>query len=511
MAKAKALSRGDKVIAFIETYCKVPEGALVGKPIKLAAFQKDFIRAIYDNKQGTRRAILSIARKNGKSALIGGLLLAHICGPEARTNSQVVSGAMSRDQASLVFHLAVKMINQEPILQQATRVVPSTKMIIGLVKNVEYKALAADGTTAHGLSPALAIIDEVGQIKGPTTPFIDAITSSQGAHENPLLITISTQASSDADCLSLWIDDALRSGDPHTICHVYEAEKDCDLMDQAQWKKANPALDLFRSRKDLEEQLKQAARIPTLEATSRNLLLNQRIALESIWLAPRVWKENAGDPDFAVFRNTSLVSLGLDLSMRNDLTAAVISARGSDGVVHLYPFVFAPETGMKERELRDKAPYTEWVRQGAMIAVPGATLDYDWVFGFLKQELDRMQISVSSIQFDRWRILEAKAAADRVGFAPYSEWVEVGQGYQSMSPRIEAFETFLLKTQIRHGGHPLLNMSAANAIVVRDPAGNRKIDKSKTTQRIDPLVAAVMSVGAFIAPAAEVDVSSWIV
>lgn len=511
MAKnTKSISHGEKVIRFIETYCYTPEGKYVGKPIVLEPFQKDFIRDIYDNPHGTRRAILSIARKNGKSALIACILLAHIIGPCAVLNSQIISGAMSRDQAALVFNLASKMLMLNSELEGLYKIIPSSKKIIGTRKNVEYKALAADGTTAHGLSPVLAILDEVGQIKGPSTPFIEAITTAQGAHENPLLMTISTQASSDADLLSLWIDDATRSADPHTICHLYAADAECDLMDKTQWKKANPAMSLFRSEKDLEEQLKQASRIPSMEASARNLLLNQRIALDSLWLAPAIWKENNSEASIDVFRGGYHVSMGLDLSTRHDLTAAVLAAKDNDGYVHLLPFVFSPEQGLRDREARDKAPYSTWANNGQLVAVPGATMDYDWLCHYLKVKFDDLGISVDSIQFDRWRIAEMKSSAERSGFAPYADWVEVGQGYKDFSPRIEAFETYLLQGKIRHGSHPLLNMAAANAVVVKDPAGNRKIDKSKTTQRIDPLVAAVMAVGAFMEQEAEFDVGAFI-
>src|SRR3546814_7576467 len=87
-----------KVIAFIEKYCVVPEGKLVGKPLKLEDFQKRFIREVYDNPKGTRRGFLSIARKNGKSGLIAAMVLAHIVGPEARLNAQIVSGARRSEE-----------------------------------------------------------------------------------------------------------------------------------------------------------------------------------------------------------------------------------------------------------------------------------------------------------------------------------------------------------------------------------------------------------------------------
>jgi phage terminase large subunit-like protein len=503
-------TRADRVIKFIETYCRVPEGALVGKPIKLADFQLRFIRAVYDNPHLTRHAILSMARKNAKTVTIACLLLAHTIGPERIRNSQVLSAANSRDQAALVFNLAVKILHLNPELEGLYRIVPSAKRIIGLKDNVEYRALSADATTAHGLSPVLLIIDECGQVVGPTSPFLEACLTASGAHENPLTIMISTQAASDADFLSVRIDDALRSGDPHTVCQLYAAEPNCDLLDEKQWLAANPALDLFRSRKDLEEQLKQAARIPALEASTRNLLLNQRVSLQQIWLAPGVWKSCSEPPDVAVFRSGARVALGLDLSSRNDLTAAVLSAKDVDGAVHLLPFVFAPQIGMKERELRDKAPYTTWVKSGQLVAVPGATLDYDWLFEWLRMKLTELEIEVASVHFDRWRIKEAQGAAARQHALESAQWIEVGQGYQSMSPRVEHFETLLLQGKLRHGAHPLLNMAAANAISVRDPAGNRKLDKSKATQRIDPLVAAVMSTGEFMVEAAEFDVSAMI-
>ena len=492
------MTRGEKVIAFIETYCKVPEGKDVGKPVVLAEFQKKFILDIYDNPHGTRRAILGIARKNGKSALIAGIMLASIIGPEAQLNSQVVSGSNSRDQAALVFNLACKMIQLNPALQDKARIIPSGKKIIGLSKNVEYKALAADGTTAHGLSPVLAIIDECGQVKGPTTPFLEAILTSQGAHENPLQIFISTSSASEADFFSAMINDAIVSDDKRVVCHVYKADEGCDLMDREQWVKANPALGLFRSESDLEEQLKQASRLPAMEASARNLLLNQIISLDTIWLAPTIWRENGGQPDLDVFRRNGAY-VGLDLSQKNDLTAAVLASQDEDGVVHLLPLAFTPLVGLEDRARRDRNPYDAWVRKGQMVAVDGATIDYDWVSQYLAQFCNERQIEVNAILFDRWRAPEFFAACDRQGFAPYAEKVAIGQGYQSMTPIIEAFETALLQKKIRHGLHPVLNMGASSAIRVQDAAGGSKLDKTRASNKIDGLVAAVMAAHGILA------------
>lgn len=484
------MSRAEKIIRFVETYCVTPEGAHVGRPLVLADFQKQFITDVYDNPAGTRRAILSIARKNGKSGLIAGLLLAHLIGPEARQNAQIVSGAMSRDQAALVFSLACKMIQQSPKLAPLVRIIPSGKRLIGLPMNVEFRALAADGKTAHGLSPVLAILDEIGQVRGPQSDFIDAITTSQGAHENPLLIAISTQAASDADLLSQWIDDAQRSDDPRIVCHLYAAPEGCDLLNMEAWKSANPALGLFRSEDDLREQLSQAQRMPSMENSARNLLLNQRVSTESPFVSPDVWKacgNSAGPAELA-----GPVFAGLDLSARTDLTALVLVGQDDAGVWQVQSHFWTPEQGLQDRARRDRAPYDVWVKQGFMRTTPGATVDYAHVAADMLEIFDGLNLQL--VAFDRWRIGELRRELDKLGAElPLIEW---GQGYKDMSPALEALEAELLNARIAHGMHPVLTMCAANATVTRDPTGARKLDKSRATGRIDGMQALAMAIGA---------------
>ena len=481
------MTRAANVIAFIEKYCRVPEGALVGQPLRLAEFQKAFIRDVYDNPHGTRRAILSLGRKNGKTGLIAGLLLAHLVGPEALPNAQIVSGAMSRDQAALVFNLASKMVQLSPELTPLVRIIPSGKRLLGLNMNTEYRALAADGQTAHGLSPVLAILDEAGQVRGPRSDFIDAITTSQGAHENPLLIVISTQAATDADLLSLWIDDALSGADKKTICHLHAAPKDCELLDESAWKAANPAMGLFRSLTDVREQAQQAQRLPSAEATFRWLVLNQRVSAVNPFISADVWKSCGTEPepfDGPVFA-------GLDLSARTDLSALVLVGQ-VDGVWHVRPYFWTPEQGVEERARRDRVPYDLWVKQGHLRTTPGASVDYEHLATDMLEILDGLD--VRAIAFDRWRMDVLKKELDRLGAdLPLVPW---GQGFQSMSPALDALEAELLNGRMAHGMHPVLTMCAANAVIERDPAGNRKLTKAKSTGRIDGLQALAMAMGA---------------
>ena len=483
----QTMTRGDKVIAFIEHFCIVPEGWLVGKPMRLDDFQKKFIKDVYDNEHGTRKANLSIARKNGKTGLIAAIMLAHLVGPEAKQNSQIVSGARSREQASQVFNYASKMVALSPQLSKIVRPVPSGKRLIGLPMNVEYRALSAEGKTAHGLSPILGILDEVGQVKGPQDDFIDAITTAQGAHEAPLLIAISTQAASDGDLFSIWLDDAENSQDPRIVSHVYAAEADCDVLDEEAWKAANPALGSFRSLDDIREQAKQASRMPSAENTFRNLCLNQRVSTTSPFVSRDTWLNCGGR--LLDFGNVPVYA-GLDLSARTDLTALVIIGK-INGIWHTMPHFWTPEDGLLDRAKRDRQPYDVWVKQGYMHTTAGKTVDYENVAQDIVAILSNLNIQ--SIAYDRWRIdiLKKEFATLEVEL-PLQEW---GQGFKDMSPALDALEAELLNGRVAHGGHPVLTMCAANAIIQKDAAGNRKLDKQKANGRIDGMVAMAMAFG----------------
>jgi phage terminase large subunit-like protein len=481
-------SRGEAVCAFIEEYCRAPEGVHVGKPIVLDAFQKEFILSVYDNEVPTLRAILSIARKNGKTALIAGILLAHICGPEARLNTQIVSGALSREQAAIVFNLAAKMIRLEPRLAAVTRILPSAKSILGLRKNVEYKALSAEGKTAHGLSPILVLLDEVGQVRGPHSDFIDALLTAQGAHEHPLVITISTQAPNDADLLSIWIDDAKSSGDPSIVCRVYEAPRGCALDDEEAWAAANPAVGKFRSLADLRDQATRAARMPSSEPAFRNLCLNQRVEMVSPFISRGVWVLNSEEPDESVFYEEPVYG-ALDLSGKIDLTCLILMAFREKW--HVKCIFWTPEKGVRERSKRDRAPYDVWAEEGLIRLVPGAAIDYEYIARDLGEITDGMNIT--ALAFDRWRFDLLKKEIDEIGLElPLNPF---GQGFKDMAPALDRLEELLLNEQLAHGAHPVLTMCMANARVERDAAGNRKLNKAKATGRIDGAVGLAMAVG----------------
>lgn len=495
----KKLSRGERVCRFIETYCLAPEGDHIGKPLKLEKFQKKFILDIYDNPYGTHSAYLSIARKNGKTALIAAILLAHLVGPEAVQNSQIVSGAQSKDQAAVVFELARKMVEMSAILSKLVRVQPSGKRLIGLARNVLYRALAAEGKTAHGLSPILAILDEVGQVVGPTDKFITAITSAQGAYTNPLLIAISTQAPTDADLFSTWIDAQKAAPDPRVVCHVYAAPEDCKMDDKKAWAAANPALGIFRSLADVDKQAKAALAMPANEPEFRNLILNQRVEAVSPFVPRSVWEANGSEPGSM---EGLKVWAGLDLSSVNDLTS--LEAVDETGGIH--SAFWLPKHGLAEKSRKDKVPYDLWEKQGYLHTTPGKAIEYEFVAEYLRGFFDRYD--VQALGFDRYNMKFLNPWLIKAGFSEdeLAKFVEFGQGTASMTPALRELEVRLLNAQMRHGNHPILNMCCANAKVIGD-SGARKFDKKSARGRIDGMVALAMAVGVMPSMAEDTEIT----
>jgi phage terminase large subunit-like protein len=297
---------------------------------------------------------LSMGRKNGKSAMTAMLLLAHLAGPEALANSQIYSAAQSRDQASLVFALAAKMVRMSQDLNAMVTVRDSAKVLFCHEHGTTYRALSADATTAYGLSPVFAIHDELGQVVGSRSELYDAIETAMGAHDEPLSVIISTQAPSDADLLSTLIDDAKTGADPKIKLFLHTTEPEDDIHAEETWRKANPAIGDFWSKEDLREAAENARRLPSFESSFRNLFLNQRVAAKNNLVLANVWKRGEGEPDPSVF-TSGPVYAGLDLSSRQDLTALVLVARDDELNWHVQCHFYAPEGGLRERATRDRA------------------------------------------------------------------------------------------------------------------------------------------------------------
>jgi len=487
----KPKARAARVIKFIEKLCYVPEGKFIGQPVKLRPWQKNEICKIYDNPAGTRRAFISFGRKNAKSTLAALLLLVHLCGPEFKRNGQLFSAAQSREQAALIFALAAKIVRMSPDLRQIVIIRDTAKELSCPELGTKYRALSAEASTAYGLSPAFIVHDELGQVRGPRSELYEALETATGAQESPLSVVISTQAPTDNDLLSLLIDDALARHDKRVTVSLYTAPKDADPFDEKTICLANPAFGDFLNAEEVMAMAEDARRMPAREAEFRNLVLNQRVNVDNPFIKQSSWNDCAG----AVAKdwgNTPVYG-GIDLSAVADLTAFVLIAK-IDGCWHVRPTFWLPREGLENRSRQDHVPYDLWSREGFLEATPGQSVEYDWVAERIVALCQ--PLNVKKIAFDAWRFHHLRPALERAGFSQdyiAKTFTEFGQGYKSMSPALRVLESMVLNKRLRHGDHPVLKMCSANAIIHQDAAENRKLDKSKSTGRIDGMVALAMA------------------
>jgi phage terminase large subunit-like protein len=490
LAAHRRLSRAERNAAWIERHCYIPEGKFVGRPVKLTKKQRAWLVRIYDSP--TRTFILSMGRKNAKTAFAAFLLLLHLCGPEAKANSQLLSAAQSRDQAALLFDLAAKMVRMSATLAGVVKVRDTAKELLCPELGTIYKALSADVATSFGKSPAFSVHDELGQVKGPRSQLYESIETAAAAQEEPLSIVISTQAPTDADLLSVLIDDALTGADPRVKVEIFTAPLDSDPFSDEAIRAANPHFDEFMNQEEVRRQAADAKRMPSRENAFRNLILNQRVEARSPFVSREVWMANS-EPPLAEFGRAK-VWLGLDLSSVSDLTALVL-VTNRDSKWDVIPTFWLPSEGLAEKSRVDRVPYDEWATKGFLKTTPGASIEYEFVAEHLRGVFDRCD--VQAIAFDRWNMRFLKPWLGLAGFseAELLKFVEFGQGFVSMSPAIRELESLLLEKKLRHGAHPVLNMCAHNTTVQSDPAENRKFVKSKSNGRIDGMVALAMAVG----------------
>jgi phage terminase large subunit-like protein len=420
------------------------------------------------------------------------LLLLHLCGPKSRPNSQLYSAAQSRDQAAIIFGLAAKIVRMSPELRKNVVIRDTAKQLFCPGRGTLYRALSAEAATAYGLSPVFIVHDELGQVRGPRSELFEALETATGAQDDPISVIISTQAPTDADLLSVLIDDAVAGHDPRVVVSLYTAPLDADPFDEKTIRKANPALGDFLNEVEVFAMAADAKRMPSREAEFRNLILNQRIHAESPFVTRAVW-QSCGDPPDSL-RHVPIYA-GLDLSEVSDLTALVLIGQ-VDGKWHVRPTFWLPGDELATKARIDRVPYDQWAKEGWLIAAPGKSIDYEYVAAHLRDVLE--EYDVRKIAFDRWNMKHLKPWLVKAGIDDKTladVFVEFGQGYQSMSPALRSLEAELLNGRMAHGNHPVLGMCAANAIVQTDPAGGRKFNKAKRSGRIDGMVALAMAMG----------------
>lgn len=413
-------------------------------------------------------------------------------GPEAEQNGEIYSAATERDQAAIVFKFAAQLVRANPTLCRLLTIIDSKKRIVCHGNGSFYQAVSSEAGSKMGFNPTVAIYDELAQAKN--SDLFDALDTSMGARSEPLFIIISTQSPDPRHVLSENIDLGLSGEDPTTVCHLYETPDDADPFDEATWRLANPALGDFRSLEDMRSLGARARRMPSRQAAFKNLNLNMRVDAKAPLIARTEWDQCIGD---AEFEDGEAVYLAADLASTTDLAGLVMVSAANKSRVRAW--AWKPEDLLKDHAQRDRFAYDVLADQGFLEVSPGRTIDRDQIAALIAELYERYD--VRGMAYDRWRIDELLKAFDRAGLAAQKgdgdglKLFDWGQGFRDMAPAIDALETAVLDIDLEHPNHPVLNFCIGNAIAVPDPAGNRKLDKSKSRFRIDLAVALAMAMG----------------
>jgi len=485
-------SLADKVVRFALSL-KVPEGEKVGHNFELLTFQVEFIYEVFklDNvtkKRVVKSAILSISRKNGKTALIAIIILAFMCLKDlVMRSSQLYSLAGTREQAGIVFSLMKKIIEQSKVLSKKIKITDSGKKLENLENKVLYKALSNDAGSAMGLSSRLTIADESGQYKDLS--MFEAIVSSSGAYSDALNITISTEAPDDTFPYNQMIDDYLKNPKEENYIKRFVIESDDDVYNPKNWHKSSPALGFFRSKSDFLTYAKKGQSLPSTEPHFLNLYCNQRISTDNVFITGRVWKGLAREGKESHFYKRKAVA-GLDLSLgKLDFSALVILVEGDkEGAYTLLPYTFTSSMDLVQRENDMKIPLSAWIRSGEIIGIPSRTADWDFMGAEIMRILDLYDIQC--LYVDSWRFGEIESRFEKNNYNVEIEKIQ--QSYKGISPLIEVFEELIYSNKLSHLNNAPLNFCMQNVVITKDNADNKKFDKSKSINKIDTAIASLM-------------------
>jgi phage terminase large subunit-like protein len=501
---------GERAIRFINNLTHT-KGEWAEQPFALRPWQEEILRPLFGTLKpdGTRRyrsCYIEIPRKNGKTELAAAVALYMLLG-DGEQGAEVYSAAVDREQASLVFNVAAQMVRNDAELSAACEIIDSRRRIYCPRTNSFYVAIPAEAPGRHGYNASAVIYDELHA--APNRDLYDVLATSTGARRQPMTFVITT-AGWDRNSICYELHDyavKVRDGiiaDETFLPVLYGAADDADWLDEAVWRACNPALDDFRSLEEMRVAGLRAREVPGQQNVFRRLYLCQWTEQANRWIDMTVWDENdeGGAPSALEGRPCYA---GLDLSTTQDITALELYFPDENGGGDVLSYFWVPEETIHQRARRDRVPYDVWAREELIRVTEGNVVDYDVIRAYLNVLGERYEIR--EIAIDRWNSTQLQTQLMGDGF----NVVAFGQGFASMTAPTKELERLVLERKLRHGGHPVLRWMASNVAVRQDPAGNIKIDKAKSTERVDGMVALAMAVGrAMVAEDTEGSSVFWV-
>ena len=368
-------AKADYAVQFINCL-KHTKGRWIGQPFELLPWQDRIIRDVFGTvkENGYRQyntAYVEIPKKNGKSELAAGVALYMTCG-DGEWGAEVYGCASDRQQASIVFDVAVDMVDQCPALKKRIKPVMSVKRLVYQPTNSFYQVLSAEAYTKHGLNVHAVIFDELHS--QPNRELFDVMTKGSGdARTQPLFFLITT-AGTDRHSVCFEqhqkAEDILlgRKIDPTFYPVIYGVPDDADWSLEEVWHQANPSLGYTIDIEKVRNAYLSAKDNPAEENIFRQLRLNQWVKQSTRWMQMEKWDACAFPVDERELLDRECYG-GLDLSSSIDITAFVLVFPPRDDLEKyvILPYFWIPEENMVQRVRRDHVPYDVWEKQGMLM------------------------------------------------------------------------------------------------------------------------------------------------
>ena len=487
--------KADRAVTFIENLCHT-KGKWAGTPFWLLPWQEQLIRDIFgivkpDGNRQFRTAFVEICKKVGKSELAASVAL-YLLYADNEPSAEVYGAAADRQQASIVFDVAKQMVEMSPALMKRSKLMGATKRIVNYSNAGYYQVLSAEVGGKHGFSVSGLVFDEIHT--QPNRQLYDVLTKgSSDARQNPLHFIITT-AGNDRHSIAFELHtkavDILegRRVDPTFYPVVYGLKDDEDWEDEANWYKVNPSLGYTVDIERLRDAYREAKQNPADEITFKWLRCNMWVSSTVAWIPDAIYMRGNEPIDMDALAGRDCYA-GLDLSSTGDITALVLifPPRDEEEKYVLLPYFWIPEETIPRRVKANSVPYDIWEKQGYIMSTEGNVIHYDFIEKFIMDLSEKYHIL--EIAVDRWNATQMIQNLEGEGFTI----VPFGQGFSSMSAPTKEFYRLLMEGRIIHGGNPVLRWMAGNVVIDTDPAGNIKVTKAKSKEKIDGIVAAIMA------------------
>ena len=487
--------KADRAVTFIENLCHT-KGKWAGTPFWLLPWQEQLIRDIFgivkpDGNRQFRTAFVEICKKVGKSELAAAVAL-YLLYADNEPSAEVYGAAADRQQASIVFDVAKQMVEMSPALMKRSKLMGATKRIVNYSNAGYYQVLSAEVGGKHGFSVSGLVFDEIHT--QPNRQLYDVLTKgSSDARQNPLHFIITT-AGNDRHSIAYELHtkavDILegRRVDPTFYPVVYGLKDDEDWEDEENWYKVNPSLGYTVDIERLRDAYREAKQNPADEVTFKWLRCNMWVSSTVAWIPDAIYMRGNEPIDMDALAGRDCYA-GLDLSSTGDITALVLifPPRNEDEKYVLLPYFWIPEETIPRRVKANSVPYDIWEKQGYIMSTEGNVIHYDFIEKFIMYLSEKYHIL--EIAVDRWNATQMIQNLEGEGFTI----VPFGQGFSSMSAPTKEFYRLLMEGRIIHGGNPVLRWMAGNVVIDTDPAGNIKVTKAKSKEKIDGIVAAIMA------------------